>query len=409
MSVFTTPGPRSESKPALPKPTAVTVQVVRPRKANIDRTTKWLPCEVHSYGWAPLFAEVSGYLKEQQLNGKPVDIGTKVKKGDVLARIDVPELEQQVKRHEAGVEQANARVVQMQARVTTAEADLDAAKAAVTQAEAAARSAEAWSRFRHKQLGRMEDLFALKSIDERLVDESRERWEASMETVRSTQAAIATAVAQRKSAEAKIVQANADVLEAKAQVKVAEAELKRAEVLVGFATITSPYDGIVTQRSLLPGGFVRSAAGGSNQAALLTVEETDKMRVVVQVPDRDLGGSDRAEGRDQVPMCPLRVVGREVGSFFRFGVLERLGFTMSFPQERPERSVRRRWNSSSSGISSSGRPRPRGAGRSSASPGGKLALLRSLASARAARASARMSRSRQLPQDSRHTGISSAK
>jgi RND family efflux transporter MFP subunit len=279
-----------------PRPTTVTVQVVRPRKANVDRTTKWLPCEIHSFGWAPLYAEVNGYLKEQQLNGKPVDIGTLVKKGDVLARIDVPELEQQVKRHEAGVEQANARVSQMKARVTTAEAELDAAKAAVVQAEANSRSSEAWSRFRSKQLGRMEDLFALKSIDERLVDESRERYEASMETVRSSQAAIATSIAQRKAAEAKILQAGADVLEAKAQVKVAEAELKRAEVLVGFATITSPYNGIVTQRSLLPGGFVRSAAGGGNQPPLLTVEEIDKMRVVVQVPDRDVRYVDEGDG-----------------------------------------------------------------------------------------------------------------
>src|SRR5262249_6417768 len=142
------------------------------------------------------------------------------------------------------------------------------------------------------QLSRMQDLFALKSIDERLVDESQERFEASMESVRSAHAAVATANAQVAATDAKIEQARADILEAEAQVEIAKADVEKSQVLVRFATITSPYDGIITQRSLFPGDFVRAATGGSAHVPLLTVERTDRMRVIVQIPDRDVPYAD---------------------------------------------------------------------------------------------------------------------
>jgi RND family efflux transporter MFP subunit len=58
--------------------------------------------------------------------------------------------------------------------------------------------------------------------------------------------------------------------------------------MVDFATIRSPYDGYITQRSMLPGDLVRAANGGADSVPLLTVELTDKMRVVVYIPDRDV-------------------------------------------------------------------------------------------------------------------------
>src|SRR6266545_451608 len=278
--------PGTETETAPPRGSEVRVEVVRPKKGGMDRSTVQTGT-VQSYESAQLFAEVSGYLKTQT-----VDIGDRVKRGQVVATIDVPELEKQVQRNEAVVKQATARVHQMNARVASAKADRDAALAAVTQAQANAKSAEAWKRFREKQLSRMQDLFALKSIDERLVDETQERFEAAMESVRSAHASVATANAQVAATDAKIEQARADILEAEAQVEIARADVERAQVLVRFATITSPYDGIITQRSLFLGDFVRSATGSSAQGPLLTVERTDRMRVIVQIPDRDVPYAD---------------------------------------------------------------------------------------------------------------------
>jgi RND family efflux transporter MFP subunit len=131
----------------------------------------------------------------------------------------------------------------------------------------------------------MKDLFATKSIEERLVDESKEQYEASLETERSSKAAIASANANLVAAAAKIRQAEADVAGAEAEVLVAKAEIARTQVLLDYATIKAPFNGEVTHRAFFPGAFVRSAAEGANQQPLLTVQRTDLFRVVVRVPD----------------------------------------------------------------------------------------------------------------------------
>jgi HlyD family secretion protein len=259
----------------------IAVTTVRPRKGAMARLTTQ-PGSVHAFESVQLFAKVSGFLKSQAVN-----IGDRIKAGQVLAVVDVPELEKQAQRDRAAVDQADAKVDQMKARVDSAKADLEAAKATLKQAEAGAKSAAAWVRWRTIQHQRMKDLFATHSIEEKLVDESKERKEAAIESEQAAQAAIGTAVAQISAKGAKIVQANADVTAAQAEVKVAQAELERVQVQLGFAKIIAPFDGVVTHRSMFPGDFVRAATESGNQS-LLTVQRTDMMTVVVQVPDRDV-------------------------------------------------------------------------------------------------------------------------
>src|SRR5262249_25067335 len=153
-----------------PRSTAgIHVEVTHPQKGGVDRTTAQ-PGSVQSFESVNLYAGVSGYLKNLT-----VDIGDRVRRGQVLAQVAVPELEKQVPRHASALEQARARVQQMKARVASAQAELEAVRAAVVQAEATVRSKAAELRFREQQLRRMKDLFALKSIDERLVDEKTEQ------------------------------------------------------------------------------------------------------------------------------------------------------------------------------------------------------------------------------------------
>lgn len=264
---------------------AIRVEVVRPKVGDMDRITDQ-PGTVLSYEAAHLYAGVSGYLKAQT-----VDIGDHVKPGQTLATVDVPELDQQVHRCTASLEQARARVTQMNARVSSARADYDVANATVVHAQANAKSKAAELRFRQRQLDRMKELFALKSIDERLVDEKTEQRDASREAEQAAQAAIVSSTAQVAAAAAKIQQAQADLVEADAQVKVAEADLEKAKVMVRYATVVAPFEGVITHRSLFPGDYVRAATEGSREP-LLTVERTDRMRVVVQVPDRDVPFTD---------------------------------------------------------------------------------------------------------------------
>jgi RND family efflux transporter MFP subunit len=253
---------------AADNPAGVRVDVVRPEKGKMPRTTHQ-PGTVYSFDYARLYAEVSGYLKTEN-----VDIGDHVTKGQVLIQLDVPE-------RVAQLDQAKAAVGLANARLDSAKADLKAAEAKVVQANANARSALSWRRFREKQFKRMQELFALKSIDERLVDESQDQAEAAAETERAARAAINTADAEQEAAQARIKQAEAAI-------GAATADKEKAQVMVDFGTIRAPYDGFITQRSKLPWDFVKAADEGAASTPLLTVEQTDKMRVVVQVPDPDV-------------------------------------------------------------------------------------------------------------------------
>lgn len=264
-------------------PPAVTV--VRPRQGAMERRPT-LPGSVQAFESVQLFAKVSGFLKRQD-----VDIGARVRKDQVLAVVDVPELDKQIERDKAAVEQAKSKVRQMEARVLVANSELDAAKAGLVQAEASERSAKAWVRYRAIRKQMMKELVNSRSIEEKLLDEAKEHYEASVETEQAAHAAISTAKAKITACDARIQQAQADVSAAQAEVQVAQAELEKIQVQVSFATIHAPFDGVVTFRGMFPKDFVR-AANEAGSTPLLTVQRTDKMRVVVMVPDRDVVYAD---------------------------------------------------------------------------------------------------------------------
>lgn len=257
------------------------VQVVRPANGGVARTT-CQPGSVYAFESAALFAKVSGYLKNQA-----VDIGDKVKRGDVLAEIDAPELDLEVAQSAAAIAQAKAEVDQMKAHLVTHQADWQTAIAAVTQAEAELGRATAQRSFHEKQYQRIKKLYELNSVDERLVDEKLDEMEASQAAERAAQAAIVTAKAKVAAAAAKVEEARSDILAAEAKVQMSQAAMDKAKVLAEYKKIVSPYDGVVTKRSYNRGDFIRTAER-SGEPPLLVVERTDRLRVVVQVPDLDV-------------------------------------------------------------------------------------------------------------------------
>jgi RND family efflux transporter MFP subunit len=89
-----------------------TVAVVAPAPAG-DSGTLDLPGRLEAYSRAPLYARVSGYLKSWK-----VDIGAKVKAGDLLAEIEAPDLDQQLLQAKAtlGTAQANSSLAQTTAK-----------------------------------------------------------------------------------------------------------------------------------------------------------------------------------------------------------------------------------------------------------------------------------------------------
>jgi membrane fusion protein (multidrug efflux system) len=90
---------RAETR-ELSVPTVITARAV-PGKSEGGGLT--LPAEVKARMESPIYARAAGYLTRWK-----VDLGAKVKAGDLLAEIDAPEIDQEIEAARAGLEQANA-------------------------------------------------------------------------------------------------------------------------------------------------------------------------------------------------------------------------------------------------------------------------------------------------------------
>jgi HlyD family secretion protein len=275
---------RSEHRPG-----AIWVKVVHPRRGGLSRTTTQ-PGVVHAFDYASLYAKASGYLQ-----GQIVDIGDTVERGQVLAEIYDPERLQAVEQAAADVEQAKAEVERSETLISVARARLKAATALVKQRQAEVAQSTASRAYRQKEFIRYTWLVTLQALEEQLADEKQDDFESAWSGERAALAAVDTAKGRLEEAAADLEKSQADKKVAEARLRVAEAALSRAQILAEYLKITSPYDGIVTERNYHRGDFIRAADGGSEPLPVLSVARTDLMRVVIYVPDRDVPYVDRGD------------------------------------------------------------------------------------------------------------------
>jgi HlyD family secretion protein len=78
-----------------------------------------LPGQTDAFDRANIFARATGYIAERK-----VDIGSTVKKGDLLVKIAAPDLDRQLDQAVAQLSQVQAALAQAQAQVTLSEANL---------------------------------------------------------------------------------------------------------------------------------------------------------------------------------------------------------------------------------------------------------------------------------------------
>jgi RND family efflux transporter MFP subunit len=199
------------------------VDVVTPKKhdATVDLL---LPAQVQPFQETAISARTGGYLKPLPPG---IDIGAKVKAGQLLAEISAPEVD----------------------------AELEQAKAAVEQAQV--------------NVGRSTNEFNLRSA-------TYERYTGLAKTGGVTQQQI-----DEKRADYNI--ANSNLKAAKASVAVAEANVKRLTEMQGFQRIVAPFDGKISARNVDAGALI-SASGANPGRELFRVIDSDKLRVFVNVP-----------------------------------------------------------------------------------------------------------------------------
>jgi HlyD family secretion protein len=258
------------------------VTVGKPQRKTLVRTTTQ-PARIEAFEQTPLFAKLAGFVKEVH-----VDIGDPVSVGQPLITLNIPELLDDVAqksalvtRAAADVEQAVANVKALQAAVASAQAKIAEARAGVTRAKA---ELDRWQ----AEYERIRQLSDSGSVTQKLRDETFNQLQAATAARDEAEAAVTSAEASAAEAAANVDKSEADVVAAEAQLKVAQAELARARTLLSYAEICSPFDGVVTQRSVDTGHFVQPA-GGAGAIPLLVVARIDKVRIFLDVPEMEAG------------------------------------------------------------------------------------------------------------------------
>jgi len=206
-------------------------------------------------------AQVTGKIMSfgTDVDGKTVDYGSRVKAGDVLARIDDEVYAAELREREAQVQQAKAEIA-------AANAEIAAANAAINQSQAALVRAE---------------------FDWNSADKLYQTKATSLSAHVAAKASYLSAKADLAAAEARLEQAKAKLEQAKAQLAIAEAALVKARRNMNYCVITSPVDGIIIDRRVSIGQTVVSSMNVSN--IFLIAKDFKQMQVWVSVNEADIG------------------------------------------------------------------------------------------------------------------------
>jgi RND family efflux transporter MFP subunit len=236
----------------------------------------------------PLHPKITGYVDEVL-----VDIGDRVEKDQVLVRLAVPELADELRHKEALVAQAMAELHQAAAAITAAEAALATAEAKVTEAKAGTLRAEAEFERWKSESARMSDLVKREAITPQLADEKLSLLGAAEASRQEAAARVALSEAAVRQSAANVTKAKADADAAAARLVVAESDVAQARTMLAYMEIKSPFAGVVTRRNVDAGHYVQPASGGAEP--LLVVVRTDRVRVFIDVPEIQAALVDRGD------------------------------------------------------------------------------------------------------------------
>lgn len=267
------------SPPATRADTTPTAKVIRPkRESSLPITVDQLAI-VEAYYHADLRARASGIVRKVHR-----DIGDKVRKGEVLVEIDVPESDQDVGKNEAMIVQRQHELKVSQAKLKDAKAAKDVSAATIRQREADVMASAATRDLRKRRFDRFKDLAARGSVVGSVVEEEERDYLAAEAGVTAAKANVDRARADYAESESKVEAAAADIELKIAQIDVARKDLDRAKAVAAFGRITAPFDGVVIRRTVDPGSFVQNATTGTSEP-LISVSRSDIVTVVARFPD----------------------------------------------------------------------------------------------------------------------------
>ncbi len=267
---------------------APTVHVAKPELRTIRRSIAQ-PGVIEPYEQTAIYSKVAGFVEKWH-----VDIGTKVRKDELLVEVLVPELADEHRQKEALVEQEAALVNQADKLVQVAESNHQAAADAVAEARANITQYVAAIKYWEGQLNRLRQVGT--AINPGVLPETQQQIDQKQAELEAANSAVKTKESLAIAAAAQVEKAKADLAAAQAQVKVAQAEERRLAAMCAYTKIAAPYDGVVIERNVNTGDFVRPASGdasgneggsGGHSAPLFVIARTDPMTFVIGVPEVD--------------------------------------------------------------------------------------------------------------------------
>ncbi len=252
------------------------------------------PSFIDSYEQTAIYAKLPGYILKWN-----VDIGDRIKQGELLATLFIPELEQELNLKKAQVTMDAALVAQAKRLVEVASGNLKAAEATVSQNSADVGKYQALVKRWDSEVGRQVTMVEERALDQQILGESRRQLESSQAAKYAADAAVKTAEAMQLAREADLEKAKVDVDVADARLQVAKADADRVAALYSYTRLTAPYQSIVVLRNANTGDFVLPATGdpsASNRSydqsatrgtPIYVLARTDVVRVYVDVPESE--------------------------------------------------------------------------------------------------------------------------
>jgi HlyD family secretion protein len=237
------------------------------------------PGTIQAFEVTPIYSRISGYVERYLYN-----IGDRVKKGDILIEMWIPDYVEQHSQKSAEVKKAEVMIRVAQSSLRAATAQVETAKARIVSAHAGVKRAEASYTRWESEYKRLETLVTQRVLDVQVRDETFRQFQEAAAARDQAEAIVSETVSAHDQAVADRDRAEVDVESARAQLQVTQAQERDARVLVEYGQIKAPYDGVITQRNVSPGDYLQPGAGSGGRP-LFILEQTNPLRVFVGVPE----------------------------------------------------------------------------------------------------------------------------
>lgn len=216
------------------------VSVVEARRTRLTNelaiTAEFLP-----YQEVDVMAKVSGYLKK--IN---VDVGDRVRTGQLLAVVEVPEMIDDLTRNEASIERSQAELARARNEVERTQTAHEMMHLSFTRIAGVQKSRPG--------------LIAQQEID--------------------------TARNRDLLAESQVLAAKSSLTAAEQALKVQQADGNRVKTLYSYTNVTAPFDGIVNKRYVATGAMIQAGTSSHTQAMpVVRIAQTHLLRLVLPAPE----------------------------------------------------------------------------------------------------------------------------